>query len=114
MNVHNQLVSISLQLQQDIKLTNHKYMAHQLALLYVIILLLLLLLLFNNFLNFRSFFFIYQHCLNQAGGHFIKYKSRVELHFDAIKALTNSSEEPQLTSEQKQWYWYYHFRIHCN
>lgn len=36
MNVLNQLVSISLQLQQDIKLTNHKYMAHQLALLYVI------------------------------------------------------------------------------
>ncbi|CAI2176625.1 3255_t:CDS:2 [Funneliformis geosporum] len=35
MNVHNQLVSISLQLQQDIKLTNHKYMAHQLALLYL-------------------------------------------------------------------------------
>lgn len=37
MNVLNQLVSISLQLQQDIKLTNHKYMAHQLALLYVIL-----------------------------------------------------------------------------
>ncbi|GES86249.1 hypothetical protein RCL_jg18374.t1 [Rhizophagus clarus] len=77
MNLHNQLVSISLQLQQDIKLTNHKYMAHQLALFY--------------------------QCLNQAGGHFIKYKSRVELHFDAIKEMTNSSEEPQLSSEQEQW-----------
>ncbi|CAB4397852.1 unnamed protein product [Rhizophagus irregularis] len=77
MNVLNQLVSISLQLQQDIKLTNHKYMAHQLALLY--------------------------QCLNQAGGHFIKYKSRVELHFDAIKEMTNSSEEPKLSSEQEQW-----------
>lgn len=35
MTIRNQLVSVSLQLQQDIKLTNHKYMAHQLALLYV-------------------------------------------------------------------------------
>ncbi|CAJ0870709.1 11683_t:CDS:2 [Entrophospora sp. SA101] len=77
-NLYNQLVSISLQLQQDIKLTNHKYMAHQLALLY--------------------------QCLNQAGGPFLKYKSRVELHFDAIKALSNSSEEPQLDEEQKKWF----------
>ncbi|CAG8733107.1 hypothetical protein C2G38_2251814 [Gigaspora rosea] len=77
MNVHNQLVSISLQLQHDIKLQNHKYMAHQLALLY--------------------------QCLNQAGGHFLKYKSRVELHFDSIKALTSNSEVPKLNEEQKEW-----------
>ncbi|CAJ0749768.1 15363_t:CDS:2, partial [Entrophospora sp. SA101] len=77
MNLQNQLVSVSLQLQQDIKLTNHKYMAHQLALLY--------------------------QCLNQASGPFLKYRSRVELHFDAIKALSNSSEEPQLDEEQKKW-----------
>nr|CAG8440346.1 8450_t:CDS:2 [Entrophospora candida] len=76
-NLYNQLVSVSLQLQQDIKLTNHKYMAHQLALLY--------------------------QCLNQVGGPFLKYRSRVELHFDAIKALSNSSEEPQLDEEQKKW-----------
>jgi len=31
----NQLVSIALQLQNDVRLTNHKYMAHQTALLYV-------------------------------------------------------------------------------
>ncbi|CAG8481238.1 19178_t:CDS:2 [Dentiscutata erythropus] len=77
MNVLNQLASISLQLQQDIKLQNHKYMAHQLALLY--------------------------QCLNQAGGHFLKYKSRVELHFDSIKALTSNSEVPKLNAEQKEW-----------
>src|SRR5437870_13779243 len=35
MTIVNQLVSMALQLQQDINLTNHKYMAHQLALLYV-------------------------------------------------------------------------------
>ncbi|CAG8491916.1 15705_t:CDS:2 [Funneliformis caledonium] len=41
-------------------------------------------------------------CLNQAGGHFIKYKSRVELHFDAIKSLTNGLEQPRLSPEQKE------------
>ncbi|RUS13461.1 hypothetical protein BC937DRAFT_95279 [Endogone sp. FLAS-F59071] len=35
MNLTNQLVSIALQLQNDLRLTNHKYMAHQLALLYI-------------------------------------------------------------------------------
>ncbi|CAI2173750.1 20261_t:CDS:2 [Funneliformis geosporum] len=38
-----------------------------------------------------------------AGGHFIKYKSRVELHFDDIKSLTNSSENPRLSTEQREW-----------
>ncbi|CAG8496138.1 13539_t:CDS:2 [Acaulospora morrowiae] len=77
MNIQNQLVAISLRLQQDIKLVNHKYLAHQLVLLY--------------------------QCLNQAGGRFLKYKLRVELHFDEVKVLTNHSEEPQLTTEQKRW-----------
>lgn len=35
MSYTNQLVSIALQLQNDLRLTNHKYMAHQTALLYV-------------------------------------------------------------------------------
>ncbi|KAG9296702.1 hypothetical protein G9A89_001334 [Geosiphon pyriformis] len=73
----NQVAAISLQIQQDIKLPNHKYIAHQLALLY--------------------------QCLNQVGGHFIKYKPRVEQHFDATKSLTNSSHEPRLNEEQKEW-----------
>ncbi|CAG8479321.1 5566_t:CDS:2 [Paraglomus occultum] len=77
MTIVNQLVSMALQLQQDINLTNHKYMAHQLALLY--------------------------QCLNQASEPFLKYKSRVEIHFDAIKTLTNSSDEPVLTKDHKEW-----------
>lgn len=35
MSTMNQLTSIALQLQNDIKLTNHKFVAHQVALLYV-------------------------------------------------------------------------------
>ncbi|RUS29336.1 hypothetical protein BC938DRAFT_480775 [Jimgerdemannia flammicorona] len=35
MSLTNQLVSMALQLQHDLKLTNHKYMAHQVALLYL-------------------------------------------------------------------------------
>jgi hypothetical protein len=31
----NQLVSIAIQLQNDLRLTNHKFIAHQIALLYV-------------------------------------------------------------------------------
>jgi hypothetical protein len=31
----NQIVSLALQLRQDVELPNHKYMAHQVALLYV-------------------------------------------------------------------------------
>ncbi|CAG8764471.1 4315_t:CDS:2 [Cetraspora pellucida] len=42
-------------------------------------------------------------CNDHAGGHFLKYKSRVELHFDGIKALTNNSEIPKLTTEKKEW-----------
>ncbi|CAG8707949.1 10161_t:CDS:2, partial [Ambispora leptoticha] len=77
MTLINQLVAISLQLQHDIRLKNHSYMAHQIALLY--------------------------QCLNQVGHHFLKYKPRVELHFDAIKSLTSNSEEPQMNETQKEW-----------
>ncbi|CAG8467660.1 5222_t:CDS:2 [Ambispora gerdemannii] len=77
MTLINQLVSISLQLQQDTKLENHFYMAHQIALLY--------------------------QCLAQVGQHFLKYKPCVELHFDAIKSLTSRSKEPHMNEEQREW-----------
>jgi hypothetical protein len=59
MSTMHQLVAISLQLKDALRLSNHKYVAHQLALFY--------------------------HCLGQAGPHFDKYRSRVELEFDEIK-----------------------------
>ncbi|KAG0349407.1 hypothetical protein BG004_006436 [Podila humilis] len=81
MSYTNQLVSIALQLQNDIRLTNHKYMAHQTALLYV-----------------RE-----QQCINQAGPFLAKYKARVEEQFDALKEVSNLSDEPVLTPELQAW-----------
>ncbi|KAF9988516.1 hypothetical protein BGZ65_001978 [Modicella reniformis] len=74
----NQLVSIALQLQNDLKLSNHKFMAHQVALLY--------------------------QCINQAGPQFSrKYKSRVEENFSALKEASNMSDEPHLPIELHAW-----------
>ncbi|KAG0050983.1 hypothetical protein BGZ83_004234 [Gryganskiella cystojenkinii] len=73
----NQLVSIALQLQNDVRLTNHKYMAHQTALLY--------------------------QCINQAGPQFAKYKARVEENFNTLKEISNMSEEPYLPIELQAW-----------
>ncbi|KAF9581510.1 hypothetical protein BGW38_001444 [Lunasporangiospora selenospora] len=77
MSCTNQLVSLSLQLQNDIRLTNHKYMAHQIALLY--------------------------QCINQAGPMFSKYRARVEENFNTLKEISNKSEEPQLPLELQTW-----------
>ncbi|KAG0078998.1 hypothetical protein BGZ90_003802 [Linnemannia elongata] len=74
----NQLTSIALQLQNDIKLTNHKFVAHQVALLY--------------------------QCITQAGPQFSKkYKSRVEENFDALKEASSVSDEPYLPIELQAW-----------
>ncbi|KAF8940027.1 hypothetical protein BGZ47_007908 [Haplosporangium gracile] len=74
----NQLTSIALQLQNDIKLTNHKFVAHQVALLY--------------------------QCITQAGSQFSKkYKSRVEENFDALKEASSVSDEPYLPIELQAW-----------
>ncbi|KAI9239327.1 MAG: hypothetical protein BYD32DRAFT_411538 [Podila humilis] len=77
MSYTNQLVSIALQLQNDLRLTNHKYMAHQTALLY--------------------------QCINQAGPMFSKYKARVEEQFNTLKEVSNQSDEPCLTPELQSW-----------
>ncbi|KAJ3329960.1 hypothetical protein HDU76_006757 [Blyttiomyces sp. JEL0837] len=75
----NQLVSMALQLKNDVKLTNHKYIAHQLALLY--------------------------QTINLVGGDFIQYHSRIQTEFDSIKTMTSNPdvEEPQLNPDQKKW-----------
>ncbi|KAL1922498.1 uncharacterized protein VTP21DRAFT_10037 [Calcarisporiella thermophila] len=77
MNILNQLVTISLRLQADLKLINHKYIAHQLAILY--------------------------QCINQVGGSFTKYKSRIEANFDTVKATLNATEHPQLDIKYQEW-----------
>ncbi|KAJ3101731.1 hypothetical protein HDU97_001081 [Phlyctochytrium planicorne] len=79
MSALNQLTAMSLQLRNDLKLTNHKYIAHQLALLY--------------------------QAINLVGAPFTKYHARIQSQFEAVKALTSdpNEEEPQLKEEQKQW-----------
>ncbi|KAF9958543.1 hypothetical protein BGZ72_000212 [Mortierella alpina] len=73
----NQLVSIALQLQNDLRLPNHKFIAHQVALLY--------------------------QCINQAGQTFMQFKARVEEQFNALKEFCNASEEPYLTPTLQTW-----------
>jgi len=74
----NQLVAMSSQLRNDVNiLTNHKYLAHQIALLY--------------------------QCLNQSGDAGLPYKKRVEQMFDSIKSQTEASKTPSLSIQQKQW-----------
>jgi hypothetical protein len=74
----NQVLSMACQLKKDIQLTNHKYMAHQLALLY--------------------------HSVNQAGANFTRFKPLIENEFDSIKSISSDNvEEPHLTVNQKIW-----------
>ncbi|KAG0256531.1 hypothetical protein BG011_004453 [Mortierella polycephala] len=73
----NQLVSIAMQLRNDLRLSNHKFIAHQVALLY--------------------------QCINQAGPAYAHYKARVEEQFNTFKEICNTSEEPQLSPELQSW-----------
>ncbi|KAG0207131.1 hypothetical protein BGX28_001562 [Mortierella sp. GBA30] len=73
----NQLVSITLQLQNDLRLPNHKFIAHQVALLY--------------------------QCINQAGQTYSQFKARVEENFNTLKEFCNASEEPYLTPTLQTW-----------
>ncbi|KAJ3214464.1 hypothetical protein HDU67_001649 [Dinochytrium kinnereticum] len=75
----NQLTAMALQLRNDLKLTNHKYMAHQLALLY--------------------------QAINLVGGNFTKFHARIQAQFESIKSLTSDPniDEPQLNDDQKAW-----------
>ncbi|KAF9962256.1 hypothetical protein BGZ72_008391 [Mortierella alpina] len=74
----NQLVSIALQVQNDLRLLNHKFIAHQVALLY--------------------------QCVNQAGPQFSKkYKSRVEENFNLLKETASVSDTPFLPIDLQAW-----------
>ncbi|TPX30927.1 hypothetical protein SmJEL517_g05616 [Synchytrium microbalum] len=78
-NQLNQMVAMALQLHVDVNLQNHKYIAHQLALLY--------------------------QCLNLVGEPFNKFQANIQQEFDSIKAITSSATDdaPQLSEHQKQW-----------
>ncbi|TPX40220.1 hypothetical protein SeMB42_g06092 [Synchytrium endobioticum] len=79
-NQINQMAAMALQIRVDVNLTNHKYMAHQLALLY--------------------------QCLNLVGEPFNKYQAAIQQEFESIKASTSTSRQvdsPQLSDHQKQW-----------
>jgi len=74
----NQLSNIAAQLRHDIvRYRNHKYIAHQIALLY--------------------------QTLGQLGGTIGERKKEIEERFDEIKATTELSKEPALTEEQTKW-----------
>jgi hypothetical protein len=82
LNTLNQIMSLALQLRQDLNLTNHKYMAHQLALLH------------------QSVSAGIQAGFGQA---FTPFKSTIEQKFTDIKSMTSSSASPQLDYANKQW-----------
>lgn len=77
----NQLITLSHQLNSDaFNLTNHKYMAHQTALLY--------------------------QSVNQAGTPMMEYKKNIESNFKSLKAgLVPKDKDsiPRLPHEQKEW-----------
>jgi len=76
--VLNQLSVMSHQLKYDTEtLTNHKYIAHQIALLY--------------------------QCLNQVGDAGVAFKKRIEQKFEQVKSSTESQKLPLLTKEQQDW-----------
>jgi len=78
MTIMNQLVIMSTQLAKDaIHRTNHKYMAHQIALLYQV--------------------------LNQAGESGLPFKKRIEPIFEKIKLVTEAQKQPQLAGEHIEW-----------
>ncbi|KAJ1505226.1 hypothetical protein HMI55_001685 [Coelomomyces lativittatus] len=74
----NQVVTLCLHLRQDMNLTNHKYIAHQLALLY------------QSLGNTREDLKV--------------FKSEIESQFDVIKAVCSVSEgDPKLSPDQRDW-----------
>eukprot|EP00243_Klebsormidium_subtile_P004125 TRINITY_DN17908_c0_g1_i1.p1 TRINITY_DN17908_c0_g1~~TRINITY_DN17908_c0_g1_i1.p1 ORF type:complete len:250 (-),score=45.48 TRINITY_DN17908_c0_g1_i1:308-1057(-) len=77
-SILNQLSSMASQLHEDSdKQQNHKYIAHQIALLY--------------------------QCLNQVRGEARPFKKRIEEKFEEVKSLTENTSAPKLSEAYKQW-----------
>eukprot|EP00002_Diphylleia_rotans_P029368 TRINITY_DN5979_c0_g1_i1.p1 TRINITY_DN5979_c0_g1~~TRINITY_DN5979_c0_g1_i1.p1 ORF type:complete len:249 (-),score=61.52 TRINITY_DN5979_c0_g1_i1:262-1008(-) len=73
----NQIWSMSVQIQRDIAARVHKYIAHQIALLY--------------------------QSLNQIGAIAVPYKKRIEERFEEIKAALEAPNSPMLNEGQCRW-----------
>jgi len=73
----SQIITLARQLQESLKETNHKYAAHQLALIYQTIIAL--------------------------GKPLEHYKPRIEGMFESIKNVTETSTAPQLSQEHQKW-----------
>eukprot|EP01103_Thecamoeba_quadrilineata_P004526 TRINITY_DN1425_c0_g1_i1.p1 TRINITY_DN1425_c0_g1~~TRINITY_DN1425_c0_g1_i1.p1 ORF type:complete len:173 (+),score=21.11 TRINITY_DN1425_c0_g1_i1:331-849(+) len=73
----SQTYSLCQQLQADLALNNHKYMAHQLALLY--------------------------QCMSGIGEFANPYRNRIKEMFNKIKTTLENQELPTLTVQQKNW-----------
>jgi hypothetical protein len=89
----HQLYTIASRLYHDLALTNHKYIAYQLALLYV-----RRCPVFNTNINIIS-----QQCINRQGVEFVEYKSRIEQRFDEIKTATKQTTLIVLEKDQTKW-----------
>ncbi|KAJ3341283.1 hypothetical protein HDU93_005253 [Gonapodya sp. JEL0774] len=76
----NQVVAMSLQLRADVNLDNHKYMAHQLALLY--------------------------QSLTSASSITSRHQPRIQREFESIKIVTSKDgqEQPKLSDSQREWF----------
>ncbi|KXS21547.1 hypothetical protein M427DRAFT_50973 [Gonapodya prolifera JEL478] len=76
----NQVVAMALQLRADVALENHKYMAHQLALLY--------------------------QSLTTTGPPLSRHQARIQREFESIKAVTSREgvEAPKLADAHREWY----------
>ncbi|KAI8049456.1 hypothetical protein BDF22DRAFT_180437 [Syncephalis plumigaleata] len=85
MSTMHQLVAISLQLKDALRLSNHKYVAHQLALFY--------------------------HCLGQAGPHFDKYRSVLNWNSTRLNEPARSvSLIPPIVQRVCLWWWHHNYR----
>lgn len=73
----NQVVVLSIQLHSDVDLKNHKYIAHQIALLY--------------------------QSLNNSRQELKLFRPLIEKNFEQIKSVCSKSSEPRLSPEQREW-----------
>lgn len=99
LNHFDQLYVTACRLYHDLNLPNHKYIAYQLALLYVSTL-------WAAYCNYSIKNIepgFYQQCINRQGVPFISYKSRIESRFDEIKSKTKKSDTVYLDTDQIAW-----------
>ncbi|KAJ1658756.1 hypothetical protein IWQ61_002048 [Dispira simplex] len=107
----NQLVNICIQLRHDVDLENHRFIPHQLAVLYVFRITNPLSMAWNLLYFYPHVLFnlagvmiltlvvFKQQCLGTAGVEYKKYKARVEMEFDKVKAYLAGESSSSPTKE---------------